>query len=1564
MMAGWHYMLSLVGIYVQLSGIFTQNCTTGSGQCLTLCDPGNYINATNNVCVQCELDFYQDQYNATSCKSCGNGRITLIKGSPSYLYCVVPCSAGRYHKSIVNTAACEECPVGQYQNSPGQLSCLVCPSGRTTYLTGSALCYDICSAGSFFNTTLVSCNYCPPGQYQPYPGRAECFICPQGFVSTTGSTQCKVFCSAGQRIDNATSQCVSCEIGTYQPETSQTSCISCGSPENWVTNRIGSTSINDCSFFCPSGYHKVGINSCEPCPIGTFKDNAIDRFGSCQNCPPDSTTNGTRTTSIVLCNIYFCSPGTFWNLNQLRCQPCERGTYQPNSGLTSCIPCESSKTTNTTGAIYPSQCIFFCPRGYSHNSSTDMCDPCPVGYYQDVVDQMFCKTCGFAHTTLYQASTSINNCTEICASGTQYNTTGRCELCLRGTYRTAGIGILDCQNCPNGFTTIGTGTTSISGCNIATCYQGTYRTINNICEACPLGTYQPYSYQESCISCGPASNWFTEQVGSVAKDQCKFFCPSGYAAGFNNTCDVCPKDYYKDNTINVSSQCLKCPNNTFTVSSGSTSINNCSIAECPSGYQRNTTLSGCVPCGIGFYQPSVNQNACVSCPPNHSTRGLASDSSSDCELYCPSGQVNQNNICINCERGFYKDNTISLFMMCTRCPLNYVTSSSGSTSIINCNVRDCPAGTRRNQNDTGCIDCELGFYQPNPYETVCIQCQPGYSTSTTRSTSITQCNRYCPPGTGMISNTSQCNSCPIGFYSDTGFSTVCNKCMDGFITENSGSTSVLDCNIVACEAGSYRDVTTNTCQFCPIGDYQDSKYQTSCKSCRKPGVTLLYKTNHTGSTSVSECIYFCPSGYELLQDDQCKMCPVGQYKDNNINIRSMCSVCPDGKVTSGMGATSQSQCTIRDCPAGYFVSMIVDRCIPCGFGTYQPYINQASCMNCPSGTSTKQTGSTGVSECYRYCQSGFEIVPNDVSACQECQQGYYKDNSMGIYSPCIQCPANFTTNRIAAVSSAACNIRICPLGYYINQINQCTLCPEGTYQDQPFQSSCTPCTFGQTTNSSGSFSIMDCYYVLCPPGEQYLNGACQPCELGYYKVGLNADQCQPCSNGTITVSRGSSLPTDCSIPACLAGQYLVSYDSVLECRPCPIGTYQDEVWQRYCKRCQTGYITLSTSSISLDACVAECVDGQVRSDKTGLCVPCPIGTYWTMGLNPKCVPCSDGLLTPAAGSITVADCLISPCRKGYMYILRRQECDICPRGTYQPEDGKMTCIYCPEDRFYTSQEGSTDVTECRSPCLVGQGFNQNTEQCFDCPVGTYQPIPFSFTCIECPNGRKYTNSTGSIRESDCLSYCGSSSRNECSVNATCTDDSSVPDGYSCICKMFYTAKESSNNVKPGRVCIHECDADFCMNNAVCSKTDSGPICSCNERYKGNRCQERLAAEDVMDDKSKWIIAVVITIVLLILIFIAFMVWFCFRDGFQPCRKSLKTSYYTENHAIVQDNHNYRIPGPKMYAVPGKTAMIKKPAGNIIFMDGTTMKTEPEIIYDIPRFQRLSRRSGDVSVYET
>ena len=50
------------------------------------------------------------------------------------------------------------------------------------------------------------------------------------------------------------------------------------------------------------------------------------------------------------------------------------------------------------------------------------------------------------------------------------------------------------------------------------CQQGEYRTENNSCEQCPIGTYQPDGSEETCYWCPQGQT--TLQAGSVSADDC------------------------------------------------------------------------------------------------------------------------------------------------------------------------------------------------------------------------------------------------------------------------------------------------------------------------------------------------------------------------------------------------------------------------------------------------------------------------------------------------------------------------------------------------------------------------------------------------------------------------------------------------------------------------------------------------------------------------------------------------------------------------------------------------------------------------------------------------------------------------------------------------------------------------------------------------------------------------------------------------------------------------------------------------------------------------------------
>ena len=60
-----------------------------------------------------------------------------------------------------------------------------------------------------------------------------------------------------------------------------------------------------------------------------------------------------------------------------------------------------------------------------------------------------------------------------------------------------------------------------------------------------------------------------------------------------------------------------------------------------------------------------------------------------CVEYCPSGQQMTSSGCQACPRGYYRHLNDGLFVPCTMCDPEYITASTGATSISQCNVGTC-----------------------------------------------------------------------------------------------------------------------------------------------------------------------------------------------------------------------------------------------------------------------------------------------------------------------------------------------------------------------------------------------------------------------------------------------------------------------------------------------------------------------------------------------------------------------------------------------------------------------------------------------------------------------------------------------------------------------------------------------------------------------------------------------------------------------------------------------------------------------------------------------------------
>ena len=60
----------------------------------------------------------------------------------------------------------------------------------------------------------------------------------------------------------------------------------------------------------------------------------------------------------------------------------------------------------------------------------------------------------------------------------------------------------------------------------------------------------------------------------------------------------------------------------------------------------------------------------------------------DLSAYCNDGEEIKAGSCSDCARGYYKNNTVDVFMNCTMCGTDYTTTGTKSTGRAACTVRE------------------------------------------------------------------------------------------------------------------------------------------------------------------------------------------------------------------------------------------------------------------------------------------------------------------------------------------------------------------------------------------------------------------------------------------------------------------------------------------------------------------------------------------------------------------------------------------------------------------------------------------------------------------------------------------------------------------------------------------------------------------------------------------------------------------------------------------------------------------------------------------------------------
>ncbi|XP_030687196.1 signal peptide, CUB and EGF-like domain-containing protein 2 isoform X4 [Globicephala melas] len=167
------------------------------------------------------------------------------------------------------------------------------------------------------------------------------------------------------------------------------------------------------------------------------------------------------------------------------------------------------------------------------------------------------------------------------------------------------------------------------------------------------------------------------------------------------------------------------------------------------------------------------------------------------------------------------------------------------------------------------------------------------------------------------------------------------------------------------------------------------------------------------------------------------------------------------------------------------------------------------------------------------------------------------------------------------------------------------------------------------------------------------------------------------------------------------------------------------------------------------------------------CVSCRAGTYYD-GVQERCILCPNGTFQNEEGQITCEPCprpenpgaLETPeawnasecgglCQPGEYSADGFAPCQLCALGTFQPEAGRTSCFPCGGG-LLTKHLGATSFQDCetRVQCSPGHFYNTTTHRCIRCPAGTYQPEIGKNNCVSCP-GNTTTDFDGSTNITQC-----------------------------------------------------------------------------------------------------------------------------------------------------------------------------------------------------------------------
>ncbi|KAG8932020.1 hypothetical protein FRC02_001773 [Tulasnella sp. 418] len=191
---------------------------------------------------------------------------------------------------------------------------------------------------------------------------------------------------------------------------------------------------------------------------------------------------------------------------------------------------------------------------------------------------------------------------------------------------------------------------------------------------------------------------------------------------------------------------------------------------------------------------------------------------------------------------------------------------------------------------------------------------------------------------------------------------------------------------------------------------------------------------------------------------------------------------------------------VAACDAGYYRTWNNGwSCLPCQYGTYQPYNNYFfnSCTSVPAGYRANKdlaatarvacgggkysNGGGGVNSCLT-CPAGTECPDQVNTSPKECNYGEYQPDA-GSSEECKKCPkGSFSNMSVILVESISSNAD----QLYSKGAASCCQCCRGYYQDDTGKTSCDKCNsnrpYSKPGATTGSYNTNNgCFSLSTPP---------------------------------------------------------------------------------------------------------------------------------------------------------------------------------------------------------------------------------------------------------------------------------------------------------------------------------------------------------------------------------------------------------------------------------------------------------------------------------------------------